>query len=430
MNYDIIKFLNLESVDINLDKSSFIKTDESLVVKIVLNKQPVNICPFCGSNNSIIKDYVSKNIAHSISTFKPCIITYKARRFTCKDCNTSFYERNPFASLDSRTSYYTDALILDKLKSHTATYSSVARDLNVSIQLVINVFDQFVKPKLLGLSNVICIDEIYTNKLTSRKYCCVILNFFTGDLINIFPSRLKMDLHYYFSKYSLEERKKVEYIVIDMWETYNNVAKIVFPYAKVAVDSFHIITHLNTAIDIIRLEVMRKFDKGHSKLINSEMYYYMLKKFHYFFTKNFDSIYEGNIKVPKLKTSWDKYEIRKYLLSIDGLLAKAYDLKVRYQEFNYLARYESCDEELENLIEEFLSFPHDAFFQFGRLLQHWKVEIKNSFIRIDNRRLSNGKMEGCNSRLKCLIKNANGFRNFDRFKRRCLYVINEKNIKK
>ena len=425
MNYDIIKFLNLESIDINLDKSSFVKTDDQLIFTIVLNKKLVNSCPFCGSINTSINDYVVKNITHSISTDKPCILKYKARRFKCKDCSYTFYEKNPFASLTSRTSYYTDALILDKLKSHTATYSSVSHDLNVSIQLVINVFDKFVKPKPLGLSNVICIDEIYTNKLTSRKYCCVILNFFSGELINIFPSRLKNDLYYYFSKYSLEERKKVEYVVIDMWETYNSVAKIVFPYAKVAVDSFHVITHLNTAIDVIRIEVMRKFDKGHSKLINSEMYYYMLKKFHYFFTKSYDKIFEGPINVNKIRTKWYKDEIRKYLLSIDELLTKAYILKEKYQEFNRTAKFESCDDELDDLIEEFLNFPHDAFYQFGKLLKFWREQIKNSFIRIDKLRLSNGKMEGCNSRLKCLIKNANGFKNFDRFKRRCLYAINK-----
>ena len=38
MNYDIIKFLNLESIDINLDKSSFVKTDNQLIFTIVLNK--------------------------------------------------------------------------------------------------------------------------------------------------------------------------------------------------------------------------------------------------------------------------------------------------------------------------------------------------------------------------------------------------------
>ena len=34
-------------------------------------------------------------------------------------------------------------------------------------------------------------------------------------------------------------------------------------------------------------------------------------------------------------------------------------------------------------------------------------------------------MEGCNSRIKCLIKNANGYKNFDRFRKRVFFSINK-----
>ena len=74
---------------------------------------------------------------------------------------------------------------------------------------------------------------------------------------------------------------------------------------------------------MIRLKIMKKYDKGYSKLENAEMYYYVLKKFHYFFSKNYDNIYDGDIKIPKLHTKRDKHEIKKYLLSIDTDLAYA-----------------------------------------------------------------------------------------------------------
>ncbi len=41
---------------------------------------------------------------------------------------------------------------------------------------------------------------------------------------------------------------------------------------------------------------------------------------------------------------------------------------------------------------------------FGRLLRNWKQEIKNSFIRINGKRLSNAPIEGVNSRIKTIIK--------------------------
>ena len=438
MNNDTIKLLNLEEKDIDLTKSYVDKVNGELVCTIVLNNT-TKCCEECGSIAITIKDYRPKKIIHSILTNQPCILNYRARRFRCKDCGKSFLEHNPFCQKDEKLSLYTDIKIMEKLRSHTATFTSVAKDFNVSTQTVVNVFDNYASSSRLPLDEAICIDEIYTNKLTKKKYSCVIMNFKTKQVIDLYPSRLKYDLFENFMRIPLEERKRVKYVIIDMWDTYKQVSLDVFPDAVIAVDSFHVIKHLNLAIDMIRLNVMRKYDKGHSRLENAEMYYYMLKKFHYFFTKNYDKIYDGNIKVPKLHTSWDKYEIRKYLLSIDPDLAYAYNLKQEYQEFNLTAKYETCDEELDKLINDFRSSHLKEFREFGKLLNHWRTEIKNSFIKIDaytvdkktneiisiKKRLSNGPMEGCNSRIKCIIKNANGYRNFERFRKRVLFSINK-----
>ena len=436
MNYDTIKLLNLEDINIDLTKSHVDKVNGKLVCTIVLNNSTTS-CKECGSLSIVIKEYKIKKITHSISTNQPCILNYKARRLKCKDCGKTFLEHNPFCQEDEKLSLYTVIKILEKLRSHTSTFTSAAKDLNVSIQTVVNVFDNYVSGTRLKLSEVICIDEIYTNKLTSKKYSCVVMDFKIKQVIDVYPSRLKFDLIDNFMRIPLEERKLVKYVVIDMWDTYKQVSLGVFPNAVVAVDSFHVIKHLNLAIDMIRLKVMRKYDKGHSKLENAEMYYYMLKKFHYFFNKNFDDIPDF-LKVHKLNSTWDKYEIRKYLLSIDPDLAYAYNLKKEYQEFNYTANFDTCDEELNKLINDFRSSHLKEFQEFGKLLNHWKNEIKNSFIRVNVRikdkkgnyiivkkRLSNGPMEGCNSRIKCLIKNANGYRNFDRFRKRVFFSLNK-----
>ena len=437
MNYDTIKLLNLEDINIDLTKSHIDKVNGKLECTIVLTNN-TKCCKECGSTSICCHGFVYKKITHSISTNQPCILKYKARRFRCKDCNKTFLEDNPLCQKDEKLSLYTDIKILEKLRSHTATFSSVSKDLHTSIQTVINVFDKYVTGTRLSFGEVICIDEIYTNKLTSKKYSCIIMDFKTKQVIDVYPSRHKYDLIENFMRVPIHERKQVKYVIIDMWDTYKQISSSVFPNSIIAVDSFHVIKHLNLAMDTIRIKIMRKYDKGHSRLENAEMYYYMLKKFHYFFTKSFDKIYEGNIKVPKLKTSWDKREIRKYLLSIDNDLSYAYYLKQRYQEFNLIAKYETCDEELNELIDLFRSSHLEEFQVFGRLLNNWKIEIKNSFITVDalikdqkgnyievKKRLSNGPMEGCNSRIKCIIKNANGYKNFDRFRKRVLFSINK-----
>ena len=126
-----------------------------------------------------------------------------------------------------------------------------------------------------------------------------------------------------------------------------------------------------------------------------------------------------------MNTKWDKHDIRKYLLSIDPDLQYAYNLKEKYREFNLTARYENCDEELNNLINEFRNSHLEEFREFGRLLKRWKKYIKNSFIRVQGKRLSNGPMEGINSRIKTMLKSANGIKKFFRLRNRIIYSINK-----
>lgn len=72
----------------------------------------------------------------------------------------------------------------------------------------------------------------------------------------------------------------------------------------------------------------------------------------------------------------------------------------------------------------FLILHLEEFRAFGGLLFNWMKEIINSFRRIGERRLSNGAIEGVNSRIKTIIKNANGYTNFGRLRNRIIFSIN------
>lgn len=425
MNNDTIKILNLEGINIDLSKSDVIKQDQTILCIIVLTPTD-ECCPLCGSKSYVIKDYRNKEITHSISTANPCILLYKARRYKCKDCEKVFYENNPFSSNDEKVSTLTRLMILDSLRSHTSTFTSVAKQYKLTVPTIINIFDSYVVCKRKRLPETICMDEIYTSKLSNAsKYACVILDFNTKEIVEIYSSRHKYYLMNRFTEISESERSNVKAVVIDMWDTYRDLTRFYLRNAIVAVDSFHVIKHLNDAIIKIRIRIMEKYDKKKNKLIENDMYYYMLKKFHYFFTKDYNNIYDGEIRVYKINAKWKKDEILKYLLSIDDDLRYAYHLKEKYREFNLTSNYNDCDEEFDCLIEEFCNSYLDEFREFGRLLRHWKIEIKNSFIKVNGRRLSNGAMEGTNSRLKCIIKNANGYKNFERFRNRCMFSINK-----
>ena len=423
MYNDTIKLLSLEQFNLKIKKIDTAKRNNILYCYITLENQKEK-CPFC-LQRPVINGYKNKRITHSISNNNPCFIIYKARRFYCKTCKHTYYERNPFALKYDKLSSYTIFAILNDLKDHTVTFKNVATKYNISITSVQNIFDSYVDAIRMSLPEVICIDEFYTSKKRQFKYACVFLDFISKKIIYIYPSRRKDRLTSELSYIPKNERLNVKYVVIDMWDTYRDLASIYFPNCKIAVDSFHVIRHLNDAIDSIRIKIMKKYDKRTNKLVQNDIYYYMLKKFHFFFTMNFEKIFNGQTYIQKMETKWTKHEIRNYLFSIDGDLRDAYFLKERYREFNLTADYETCGEEFEELIDEFLNSKHEEFRTFGKLLIHWKVEIKNSFIRYQGKRLSNGPIEGANSRIKTILKSANGYTNFNRLRNRIMYSLNK-----
>lgn len=424
MNNDTIKLLNLEQFNLNIKSLQTTKVNNIIRCYITLKKGNA-FCNSCGSGDCVIKEYYTKKIIHSISNNNPCIIMYNARRYKCKCCGSTFYERNPFASSYDKTSTYTRFAVLEALKDHTATFVSVSKRFNISKTSVINIFDTYVNPNRRPFSEIISIDEFYTSKTRQYKYACVFFDFCNKKIIEVFPSRHKQRLAQNISSIPKNERNIVKYAVIDMWQSYKDLVKIYFPNALVAVDSFHVIKNLNESMNMIRIQIMKSFDKRTNKLVDNDMYYYMLKKFHYFFTKNFDDIYEGQINIHKIRTKWTKYEIINYLFSISPDLKQAYYLKEQYREFNLCTNLATFDEDFEELLDGFYNSKFPEFIAFGGLLSRWKEEIRNSFHRYNGRRLSNGPIEGANSRIKTLFKSANGYVKFERLRNRIIYSLNK-----
>ena len=108
-------------------------------------------------------------------------------------------------------------MVIDALRSHTATFTSVAKEYKLTTQSVMNIFDTWVDCKRKTFPSIICIDEIYTNKLSnSSKYSAVLLNFKTRQLVEIYSSRHKAFLANQFTYIPIEERNNVKAIIIDM----------------------------------------------------------------------------------------------------------------------------------------------------------------------------------------------------------------------
>lgn len=441
---DILKFFNLERTDIQCFTITH-KTD-GVYINITLN-QKYHQCPVCGQMTKKIKDYSKKTIVHSVLSVSNCYITYNARRYQCPHCKKTFFENNPFAFGHSRVSIATVSNILRDLKAPNETFTSVAKRYNVSVSTAIKTFDEHVHIPRRMLPECIGIDEVFAFKTHNSKYVCVLVDYIDQKIIDVLPSRHKHDLMNYFMMIPRQERENVRYCSFDMWATYRIVAKHVFPNAVCCVDHFHVIQDLNRRVDKVRTSVQRKYQiqinelntKKKNKTITNEekiklekasRHYYVLKKFNWLFFSTKKEIFDPNVEKQynhRLGGYYNYYDLYDYMISLDNNLYIASSLKDDVVSFYKKCTYETAKKKLEELIIDFRSCPIENLSQFANTLTTWKQEIINSFIIVDkekNKKMNTAIVENRNKSIKLIKHASNGFLNWERFRTKILYSLN------
>ena len=437
LSYYNMFYIFFKDTNFDFDKMIFRSTPNIIFVDAFYIPED-ETCPICGSTALYKNGFKSKTVKHC--TYYMILFKVKChiQGYKCKSCNCYFYEKDTFSNPGESISKESVFAILDKLKYANATFESVAKDMHLKRQNIIDIFDKYVDYTVSStLPKIMSWDEKHINKsLTDHAYSFVILDWKNIKIYDMLPSRHKIALEKYFSSFSKEQRDKVEYITIDMWESYKDVAKRYFKNAKIAIDSFDVMKLVNNAINKIRISVMQKYNLHTDNILDNDPYYYALKTFSYYLTMEFDDINPKRFYNKKLKMYLDKYSLLKYILDIDDNLNKAYQLVSEYREFNKTTKYENAEQELTELINNFFISKLEPLVDVAKTLLTWKEYIINSFIRINDvldkddspRRLSNGPIEGINSIIEKINVNGNGYTNFKRFKNRCIYVINKEYI--
>lgn len=373
-------------------------------------------CKCCGEYGNKVKEYFTKTIPHT----KNVIIKYKARRFICK-CSKTFYEEDPFKSKDYKLSDNAVEYILTEIKRYNHNFSEIAQSLNISVTKVIEVFDSYVQIERKKLREVISIDEFYFSKYSKSKFAFMILGL-NGEVLDVLESRKKTALLDYFKYIPLEERKRVKYVTMDMNSTYKSVIYRRFKNVTICIDSFHVVSLLNTYLDTIRKKVMKNYDdnKGSHE-------YYLLKHKNCLLFKDLNDIKTERENNYHYNLLMSESELLDNLLKIDDTLTKAYYLKEDYLTFNSLFGLKTRDELiviLDKYINDCLLSNIKEIIEFANTLLRWKEEILNSFIPYNGQRLSNGKIENKNKYVKKIKDIANGYANIKRFRNRIMYSEN------
>ena len=218
-------------------------------------------CPCCGKLTNTIHDYREQVIKDIPAFGKYVFIHIKKRRYRCT-CGKRFAEKNKFLPRYHRMTNRLSAYIIDKLRD-VVTYTSVAREMNLSVNTIIRVFG-VVDYGHKNLPSALSIDEFKGNT-GGEKYQCIITDPVKKVVLDILPARTEVCLTKYFAKFSKSERENVKYFVSDMWKPFANIATAWFKNSKQIVDKYRWIRQVNWAFESVRKEEQKKFSKTHRR---------------------------------------------------------------------------------------------------------------------------------------------------------------------
>ena len=207
-NHFTEELLGLQGVKItNVEKE-----ENNLIIYLEIERKSQN-CICCGTATDTVHDYRLQKIKDIPSFGKNVVIMLRKRRCRCPHCGKRFHENNSFLTRYHRMTNRLVKFVLNRLTDERS-FTSVAREVNLSVSTIIRVFDLVSYPKA-ELPKVLSIDEFKGNTW-GEKYQCILTDPENRIVLDILPERYKPYLTTYFCKYPKEEREKVKYFVSDM----------------------------------------------------------------------------------------------------------------------------------------------------------------------------------------------------------------------
>lgn len=387
-------FLNLQDVEIenieNLDncKRIYIK----LVRKTVL-------CPCCNSETSKIHDYRTQVVRDCKAFGDKVELVLSKRRYVCPRCNKRFDEPNPFLPRYYRMTARLIESIIDLL-ANERSFTSVAKEIGVSVSTVIRIFDHIQYPKIQKCPGALSIDEFKGNT-GGEKFNVILCDAKNKVVLDILPQRKENYLIDYFKN---TDRSQVEYFISDMWTTYREIAKSYFSQATFLVDKYHWMRQVIWAFEAVRKETQ--------KHLHSDVRKYF-KRSRSLLIKRYDSL------EPEQKQA------------VDTMLWYSSDIHEAHSAKEWF--YRIIDSKDPNFVKKELKYWMESahgselkpFRRCANALTHWCPGILNS---IDHP-YTNGFTEGCNNKIKVLKRNAYGYQRFDRFRNRILHIFSHQKMR-
>lgn len=312
-------------------------------------------------------------------------IVYRPFRVFCPRCGLRV-EKVPWARRWERVTQalaQAIALLAKKLSfKEVAEYFGL--DWKVVATVVKRVVEEGLKLRKVKTLHILGIDEVSRKK--GHRYLTLVYDLKRGKLLWVGLDRKQETLDEFFRWLGKRRARTLRAICLDMWAPYLTSVQHHAPQATLVFDRFHVVQHLNRAIDEVRRAEVRRL--AHQEGID-------LKKTRFILLKN-----PWNL-TPK------EHRRLSYLLKLNLPIVRAYYLKEEFQRFWDYLQEKRAQAHLKQWFWWATHSRLQPIIEFARLVK----DHLTGLLAWTKLRISNGALEGMNNKIKLVSHRSFGFRN-------------------
>ncbi|HHQ6459522.1 ISL3-like element IS1167 family transposase [Streptococcus pneumoniae] len=372
-------------------------------------------CPECGSQMKKYDFQKPSKIPYLETTGMPTRILLRKRRFKCYHCSKMMVAETSIVKKNHQIPRIINQKIAQKL-IEKISMTDIAHQLSISTSTVIRKLNDFhFKHDFSRLPEIMSWEVETVRGVTVSigrwKMSFIAQDFEKLDIITVLEGRTQAIIRNHFLRYDRVVRCRVKIITMDMFSPYYDLARQLFPCAKIVLDRFHIVQHLSRAMSRVRVQIMNQLDrKSHE--------YKAIKRYWKLIQQDSRKLSDKHFYRPTFRMHLTNKEI------LDKLLSYSQDLKHHYQLYQLLLfHFQNKEpEKFFGLIEDNLKQVHPLFQTVFKTFLKDKEKIVNAL----QLPYSNAKLEATNNLIKFIKRNAFGFRNFENFKKRIFIALNIK----
>jgi transposase len=312
------------------------------------------------------------------------VIIYAPYRVNCEHCGVRV-ERVPWAAKWVRLTRPLACAVAEMARKQN--WQEVARYFRLGWKTVLGVVRWAVewgmRRRKLKTLHYLGIDEVSRSK--GHRYMSIFYDLKRKVLLKVTQNRTLESARGFFKWLGKRRSGSIREVCMDMWKPYMKAVQDKARKAVTIFDRFHLMKHLNEAVDNVRREMMWKL-KGNAREL--------FKKTRYLWLKN-----NGNLK--------EEERLRlETLLQKNLPVVKAYLLKESFRKF---WEYRSVEPARKYLKKWFWMATHSRLKpmrEFAYLVRRHEAGVL-AWIKS---RISNGALEGMANKIKTTAKRAYGFR--------------------